>query len=224
MKTVHVIAILLAVVIAAFVWLRPDKDQPPVSGIQGLPWQIEIAADGNSRVLGLELGRSVLDDARVRFGDGMKIGIVAAQGESGALEAYYDSVTAGVILGKVILVADLEPATLERLRERNIGRDHMNDMTFRYVLDPDDLPIALHAPITAITFIPAADLDAETVLKRFGTPQERLRVNDHVEHFLYPDRGLDLLLDAKGKEVLQYVAPREFTRLREPLLQGATPS
>jgi hypothetical protein len=38
-----------------------------------------------------------------------------------------------------------------------------------------------------------------------------------VEHFLYPAKGLDLILDRKGKEVLQYVAPRDFARLREPL-------
>lgn len=222
MKTIQVIAGLLVVAIAAYVWLSPDGDGVQAPPIQGLPWQIEILAEGNSRVFGLELGQSVLDAARERFGDGMKIGIVAAQGEAGALEAYYDTAMAGVILGRMILVASLDPETLARLRERSTQRDHMNDMTFRYVLAQDDLPIALRAPITAITFIPAADLDAETVLKRFGPPRERLRVNAHVEHFLYPDRGLDLLLDDKGKEVLQYVAPREFARLREPLLRSGT--
>lgn len=215
MKTLQLIAAVMAVVIAAFVLLRPDSRPPSAPG--GLPWQIEILADGGSRVFGLELARSTLEDARVRFGDGMKIGIVAAQGEQGTLEAYYDSVTAGVILGKVILVARLDPEALTRLRERSSQRTHMNDATYRFVLDREDLPEALRAPIAGITFIPAADLDAETVLKRFGTPQERLRVNERAEHFLYPDRGLDLLIDDEGKEVLQYVAPREFARLSEPL-------
>jgi len=217
MKTLQVIALLIAVVIAAFVLLRPDSDQSASPGVHGLPWQIEILANGNSRVFGLELTHSTLENARERFGDGMKIGIVAAQGEAGALEAYYDTVTAGVLLGRMILVARLDPESLTQLRERSSRRVFMNDATYRYHLDREDLPVALRAPIATMTFIPAANLDAETVLKRFGVPKERLRINDQVEHFLYPDQGLDLILDDQGKEVLQYVVPREFARLREPL-------
>lgn len=224
MKLFRIIAGLIAIVAAAYVWLSPDSGGPVTPDAHGLPWQIDILPEGDTRVFGLVPGRSTLDDARMRFGDGMKIGIVAAQGEAGALEAYYDSAMAGMILGRMILVAGIDPDTLTKMRERSIDRSHMNDTTFRYVLAPDDLAVALRAPIAGITFIPAANLDADTVQKRFGAPQERLRVNARVEHFLYPDRGLDLLLDAEGKEVLQYVAPREFARLREPLLRNAQPS
>lgn len=221
MRTLRIIVALLAIAAAAYVWLSPDAGGPTPSVTHGLPWQIETLADGGSRVFGLELGKSTLDEARARFGDGMKIGIVAARGEAGALEAYYDSVMAGVILGRMILVADLDPQTLAAMRERSIDRSHMNETTFRYVLAQDDLSAALRAPIAAITFIPAADLDLEMVLKRFGAPQERLRVNEHIEHFLYPAVGLDLVIDTEGKEVLQYVAPRAFdARLREPLRQA----
>ena len=218
----YIVLGIAAVGVVALVVLPPDGEHSPVSRVQGLPWQINILANGNSRVFGLELPRSTLADARERFGDGMRIGIVAARDEAGALEAYYDSVTAGIILGKMILVAKLDPEILAGMRERSTQRSHMNDSTFRYVLHPDDLSRALDTTIAGITFVPAADLDVETVLKRFGPPQERLRAGDHAEHFLYPDSGLDLLLDDKGKEVLQYVAPHEFARLRDPLLKDAT--
>lgn len=220
------IIILTVIAIVAFLWQRPSGDQQPVSAIEGLPWQVDMLANGTSRVFGLELGRSTLDDARERFGDGMKVGIVAAQGEEGALEAYYDNVTAGVIVGKLILVAALDKTTLVGLRERATQKVHMNGATYRYLLSRDDLLQSLHAPIATIAFIPVTDLDAETVLKRFGLPQERLRINDQVEHFLYPDQGLDLILDDNGKEVLQYVAPRDFARLRGPLhdIEGSVQS
>ena len=222
MRVFQFIAILVVTVIAAFVLLRPQVDHSSLSDMRYLPWQIEILPEGGSRVFGLELKRSTLDDARVRFGDGMRIGVVAAQDEAGTLEAYYDNVTAGVILGRMILVADVDAETLMRLRERSVDRSHMNETTFRYVLDSEDLPLALRAPIAGITFIPAADLDAAMVLKRFGEPGLRVRIDARVEHFLYPDRGLDVLLDNEGKEVLQYVAPRDFARLRAPL-EGAAP-
>ena len=35
---------------------------------------------------------------------------------------------------------------------------------------------------------------------------------------LYPKQGLDVVVDKDGKELLQYVAPQQFARLREPLL------
>ena len=221
MKKSQAISIVAALVIIAGLLLwKSAGDRPPVPPIEGLPWQIETLANGESRVFGLELGRSTLGDARVRFGEDMEIGVIAARGEDGALEAYYNNVTAGVIMGKMILVATLDKSTLAGLRERGIRRKYMNDTTYRYILDPNDLPLAWRAPIATITFIPAASIDAETVLKRFGPPQERLRSNDQVEHFLYPDKGLDLTLDNKGKGILQYVAPREFARLREPLGQS----
>ncbi len=218
-----IILTLAVLTTASLLWWRAPADQRPPSAIEGLPWQIETLGNGATRIFGLELGRSTLDDARARFGDAMKIGVVAARGEGGTLEAYYDNVTAGVILGKVILVAARDKETLAGLRERATQRVHMNGATYRFLLNHEDLLQSLRAPITSIGFIPVTDLDADTVIKRFGPATERVRTNGQIEHFLYPDKGLDIILDSKGKEVLQYVLPRDFARLREPLLQQAQP-
>ena len=60
---------------------------------------------------------------------------------------------------------------------------------------------------------------------RFGEPGERLVVSEKRVHLLYPDKGLDVVVDGNGKELLQYVAPRDFAELREPLnkLEGQKP-
>ena len=221
MKTfLAVTAVAVLLVVASLLLLRPGGDRP-AAPVEGLPWQIESLPGGDARVFGLTLARSTLGDARVRFGEDMELGIVAARGEPGALEAYYQSITAGTILGKMVLVARLDPATLARLREHAVKREYMHDTTYRYILDPADLATAWRAPVTAISFVPAARIDADTVLARFGTPPERLHSSDQVEHFLYPDKGLDLAIDARGKAVMQYVAPREFARLRAPLDHNA---
>ena len=52
MKTLQVIAVLTVIVIAAFVLLGPDRDRQSAPGIQGLPWQIETLANGNTRMFG----------------------------------------------------------------------------------------------------------------------------------------------------------------------------
>jgi hypothetical protein len=42
-------------------------------------------------------------------------------------------------------------------------------------------------------------------------------VSEKRVHLLYPEKGLDVVVDSDGKELLQYVAPRNFAELREPL-------
>jgi len=220
-KTSIAFLFLIVAVIALSALLR-SGDKPAVQALAGLPWQIEILPNGDTKVFGLIPARSTLDEARARFGLDMEIAVIAAPGEPGSLEAYASSVSTGMIMGKIILVADVDRGTVARLRQRAIKSMHMDSSTRKYILHPDDLALAWRTPIAGITFIPAVSLDEQTVLRRFGVPGERIRVDERVEHFLYPDKGLDLALDSKGKEVLQYVAPRQFARLREPLLK-ATP-
>lgn len=220
MKTAFAFLLLIAAVIAVSALFRVGGN-PAVQPLTGLPWQIDILPGGEARVFGLVPGHNTLDEARGRFGMDMQIAVVAAPGEPGSLEAYSSNVTAGVITGKIILLADADGETVARLRQRAVKTEHMDSTTRKFILHRDDLALAWRAPIAGITFIPSVNLDEQTALARFGVPNERIRVNDRVEHFLYPQKGLDLALDSQGKEVLQYVAPRQFARLREPLIQVA---
>jgi hypothetical protein len=212
---------MVAVIAMSALFRSGEKSDAP--SVEGLPWQIEALADGGSRVFGLTLAQSTLGDARRRFGIEVEIAVIAAPGEPGSLEAYYSNVTTGLLMGKMILAADLDRETVARLRQRAAKTEYMTSMTKKFILHRDDLALAWRAPIAGITFIPVASLDEATVLRRFGVPAERIRVDEQTEHFLYPEKGLDLILDSKGKEVLQYVAPRQFARLREPLAR-ATPA
>jgi hypothetical protein len=94
----------------------------------------------------------------------------------------------------------------------------MESTTRRITLHPDDLAAADRLPIRAIAVIPTVNLDEATVVQRFGEPGERIVVSDKRTHLLYPKLGLDVVVDKDGKELLQYVAPQQFARLREPLL------
>jgi hypothetical protein len=88
----------------------------------------------------------------------------------------------------------------------------------KFHLTPDDLPLAYQAAVKSITFIPGIALDEQTARKHFGTPAETIRRGDQIVHLLYPGKGLDLTINKDGKDVLQYVAPRGFAELRDPLL------
>ena len=154
---------------------------------------------------------------RQRFGVDTQIAIIAAPGEDGTLEAFVDPAQAGFIAGKLVVTAALPASTLHSLRERALKSEFMESTTRKYTLRHEDEAQALQARIVALSFIPQASLDADIILARFGTPAARVRSNERQEHFLYPDKGLDVILDTEGKELLQYVAPRDFERLRAPL-------
>jgi len=205
--------IFLAILLAALFSFKPPGEHSAES-IKGLPWQIDVLPGGLSSVFGVTLGRSTLGDAHEQLGDDMTLAIIIASGQdTGGLEMYYSHFKAGVFSGKLVLAADLPPEVLAQLTERAIRSRYMDSGARKITLHPDDLPIALQAPLASMTFIPAVNIDEAAAIKRFGPADKTLRNDDGVTHLLYPDKGLDLIINEKGKEVLQYVAPRDFERL-----------
>ena len=204
-------------------------DALPTPVTQDMPWQVLPLPGGGSKVLGLTLGAqhqgsSTLGDVVQRWGDSVQIAIVAEPNETGNLEAYVDPVQAGFISGKAVITAHLPPEVIQAMRERAPKTAYMAGTTRRVTLSSTDMIDALKAPVAVVSFIPSANLDEGIILSRFGPPAQRVRSNGHLEHFLYPDKGLDLTLDSEGKELLQYVAPADFERLRQPLLKAASAS
>lgn len=213
---IAIILLALALIVGPAVWTIAHHD-PKAIPTTGMPWQIETLPSGESRVFDLTLGRSTLADAKARFGTEMQLALVAEPDEDGNVEGYYESATAGFVAGKLIVTAELPKDVIEGMRERAPKTEYMQSTTRKAKLADADLAAALAAPIRGMAFIPSAQLDETIVLERFGQPAERIRVNDHVEHLLYPAKGLDLVLDSKGKELLQYVAPARFEALQAPL-------
>jgi hypothetical protein len=218
MKSIALFLVLLLLLLAVPLLLPSGSGQRPPVPDDGLPWQIERLPEGNSRVFGLMLGRSTLDDARRQLGPDVQVALIVATGESASLEAYYETINAGFVKGRMVLTLDSSAGQRAQILQRARKVEYLPSAARRVELAAEDLAQASVARITAIAFIPAVNLDEAVVLQRFGMPAERLRSNDHKEHFLYPELGLDLQLDAKGREVLQYVAPRDFARLRAPLI------
>jgi hypothetical protein len=199
----------------------------------GLPWNITPLTGGATRILGpsgLVLSTdpsqaSTLADVQRLWAIEYQVGIVAATGETGALEAYVDPAQLGFVTGKLVVSTQLSPPVIEGMKARAAKVEFMESTTRRFTLANADLVTALKTPITAISLIPQAQLDADTVIQRFGPPAQRIKRGEgetEVEHLLYPDKGLDIAIAAKGKEVIQYVAPALFGRLMQPL-QTAKP-
>ena len=183
----------------------------------GLPWQIETLQDGSTEVFGLHIGTSRLSDAIERLGSDMELAIIAATDEAGSLEMYYGHYRTGLLSGKLVIQTDISEADLKRWRDNALRSEYMaTGLAKKYTLSPDDLPQVLDEVIIGLTFLPAVNLDEAVILARFGEPEKRLQLAG-VEHFLYPEKGLDIALHESSKEVLQYVHPSAFQQHVEPL-------
>lgn len=219
MRLLKSIALFIALVflLLAVPFLLPGSGDPVPVPAGFLPWQIESLPGDESRVFGLVPGRSTLADVRQLHGNDVAVALIVAPGESGSLEAYYEHFVAGTVNGRLLLTLQSSVGEREAMLARAVKADFMDSTTRRVTLSAADLAAQEQVSVMGMSFIPATNLDEAIILERFGTPAERIRQGDHFEHFLYPDKGLDVVLNQQGKEVLQYVAPSSFSRLREPL-------
>lgn len=205
---------LLMALLASYPFFMQMEDAEVLTG---LPWQIEIQADGSTQVFGLRIGSSRLAEAIKILGDDVELAIIAAPDEIGNLEMYYGHYKAGLLSGKLIIQADVSEQDIMRWRDNAVKSEYMaTGQAKKYTLSAEDMPLVLDEVIIGLTFIPAVNLDEEVILARFGTPDNRIE-SDGVIHYLYQEKGLDIALHEKSKEVLQYVAPKSFEQLIQPL-------
>lgn len=198
---------------------RPADRTP----LRELPWRIQRLPSGDTRVFGLTLATrpeaaSTMQDAQNRWAPAFQMAVVTAPGEAGMLEGQVDPATMGFITGRLVVTAQATPEAIKGYCDHAVKVDAVNGQTRHYHLNATDTVQALRSPILALTFVPQANLDEDTVKAHFGEPAERVRRNAHAEHWLYPDQGLGITVDSQGQETLQYVAPGRFAQLRQPVL------
>ena len=208
--------LLITLVLAIYPFIGNDRES---GGVTGLPWQIEQTADGATRVFGLVPGRTTLGEAEAQLGKDMELAIMVAEGEAGSLEMYYGNYRAGLMSARLVLAAQLDSDVIESMRQNAAETELLKSGARKYVLSSEDHARAFEAVISSITCIPAVNLDQDIIIKRFGEADRIIQTSDGITHYLYPKKGLDVILSEHGREVLQYVSPDEFDRLAEPLSQ-----
>ncbi|MBK8962260.1 MAG: hypothetical protein IPM75_04090 [Candidatus Competibacteraceae bacterium] len=185
---------------------------------EDLPWRITRGQNGATiTVFGLTLGESTVRDAVAKWGRRYELGLFQNPAGRLSLEAYFRDAVVGGLNARLVASARLPEETLQAIRARAGTGAPTVEGGRRYAVSESDQALGLGATITAITYMPVVKFDAELVRERFGEPAEQLKAKDGA-HWLYPERGLDLLLGDDGEALLQYVPPPEFERrLRAPL-------
>ena len=204
MKAIIFAVILLVAFLATYPFLKQAEHSNPLTG---LPWQIDVLADGTTKVFGINIGSSRLSDAVKHLGDDMEVAIIAATDEVGKLEMYFRSYRVGLLSGKIVLSTVTSEQNIKRWRDNAIKTDYVaTGRAKKYFLSEEDRVIALEEVITGITFIPSVNLDDEIIQARFGVADSS-EVIDEVIHYHYLNKGLSIAYSENAKEVMQYTVP-----------------
>lgn len=209
----------LLIIPAALVACGPAPDGPPERIVKGLPWQILNFDDGSSEVFGIRLGHTTLEDALAVIGKDSESAIVIDQQNHASMESYISHYKAGPLQGKLVLVVDIPDSQLQQMIQNLEHGDYMASGARKLLPTDADWEVAKKTSLASISFIPGINLDEDIITNRFGKASQQLN-SEEVAHFLYPDKGLDIALSENGKEVLQYIAPRQFHKLSQPLLNN----
>ncbi len=196
----------------------------PVKNIQNtstLPWQVDINTQGYTRVFGLSLNQSTVNDAESQFASPAEISLFAEADGQQLIEAYFDKISLNGLRAKMILVIDFSPEQVQAIFQRGARISALGNGRKKVMLSKQDLIRVRAQPIKSITYLPRAKLQIALLKTRFGEPAQRIKeANSDMSHWLYPHIGLDIAINSKGKAVFQYVSPNSFSELTLKLKQN----
>ncbi|MCW8883662.1 MAG: hypothetical protein OQK12_00235 [Motiliproteus sp.] len=206
------VVVILAIVIAI---VSPGGRK--VEGTPKLPWLITTNTAGESTVFDLTLGSSPLGKAEQILKAEPKLSLFKSPEGVYAIEAYYDRVYLSGLRADFVMTVNVDQAQAEQVFNRGLRISTLGDGTKKVELSTDDKQIVANSAIKLITYLPGADLEPELIEKHFGKPSEVISEDDQISHWLYPEKGLDIAVNNDGKEVMQYLAPKDFEQAVAPL-------
>lgn len=218
---------LLGAALLGFVAVLLLMPEPVDDGIDRRPWQVSLDASGHSTAFGFVLGRTSLAEVRQVLQEEGELNLFHHPGAAlpfGA-EAYFEQIELERLRADVVVTLAVDQAELSGMYDRGLRISQLGSGAKKVKLDPADAATLAAAPIRNISYLPKARLDPALIAQRFGQPARRLRESaSGIEHWLYPERGIDVGLDANGRAVIQYVNPGDFAGLLRPLIESGNGS
>ena len=205
---------LLAVIIIGMAFFKGDEPAEK----SDLPWHIEHPTADTTRIFGVTLGESNARQAGQHFKEAPKTILFKSFTGPLVVEVFFEEVTLAGLKARIVLTIAVPDSELQGMFDRGV-RMGASDNGKEVTLAENDINRVFSLPITSLTYMPASRVDGSVFAKRFGQPE--MKVKEKVSgavHWLYPQSGLDIALGGNEKPLLQYVAPKNFDKLTQPLL------
>lgn len=195
-----------------------DEDRP----ILGFPWQIEKLPDGGISVFQIELEKTRLLDIEKQFQEIAEFTLFVPREGQPVVEAYFNEIVIAGLKAKMVVGFEFEEKLLNAMYDNGTRIATLGSGERKVTMHPEDIGKVRLSPVVSLTYMPAINLDAELIEKRFGMPDQKIKdPESDAVHWLYSDKGLDVALSEGSKEVLQYVHPSKFEKILAPLQKAA---
>jgi hypothetical protein len=195
------LAAILLVVAGLFLLPQGNNAYKP----EELPWNSYRDDQGRVYALGLIVGQSTLADAMLRYGNDVEIKLFTDHDlNPTSVEAFFPTIYIGSIKSPLILRLKVSPERMQALMNEAPGVRATPTGNKEVLLSDFQARSLLHNPIEVITLVAGKDLPEQALLKRFGAPQEKRSESDHTERWIYPNKGLTIIVDPEGKEVFEW--------------------
>lgn len=209
MKYVVPLILIAAGIVGAYVAFMPTNEHPE-RAIQGLPWQIDRLTERTTRVFGLTLGETQLNQVEPILGDDYEMAILIGADELPRLEMYYGHFRAGPIRGRLILGFDSDAEQLQSLMKTDAKPDFTAKGSRKYVINQQARDLLAQQVLRQMIFVPIVQLDQDTIQNRFGTPQRIEQPEPQVTRLFYPNLGVEAVLHEEARDLLRYTQPAEL--------------
>lgn len=207
------VGILSAVILVGSFFIQGNKIDKT-----DLPWHIEHPTSETVLIFGLTLGKSTAAEAEQRFKEEAKSSLFKSPSGKLVAEMFFEQLTLAGLKSRIVIIIDVPDAELQGMYERGL-RISGTGSGKKITLTPDDASRLRSLPISGLTYMPSIRLDEMTISRRFGKPAQRIRERKSgAVHWLYPQQGLDIAIGNEEKPVLQYVPPKDFDKLLQPLM------
>lgn len=204
------------------IWMLLSAFPDERAGIRLYPWDVSRNTADQVQVFGLTLGQSPLNALRTLLGEDGKLSLFAethgdGADDSFAVEAYFNNILLSNLKADWVATLEVPQPELTAMYDRGLRASKLSSGSRKVKLDPVDAAALAETPIRSLTYLPWKSLRPEDLIGRFGEPARRIAEATGVEHWLYPDKGLDIARDPNGGVVIQYLNPPEFEQAIELL-------
>lgn len=200
-RLVLIILLITFVIYSVFYLSTRDVEIPDN---QAMPWQSYVNDQGKTVVFDLTMDESTLAESMRLFGTEVEASLFEDKDQKKTLEIFFSNTKVGGISAKVILNLELNDQQFNYLSDNIKETEVMPSGNKKTIFNQAGESSMFGLTISALTFIPSADLSADTLLGLFKKPARVELVEPGVEYWYYPSKGLRIIVDAERKEILEF--------------------
>jgi len=217
-KSLLVIALIIIAAGIINVFFGPEPLNKADAAKQ-LPWKIEITPEGNTRVLDIEIGATTVQQVKKLWNVAPQIALFRSPDGTFRLESFLGKVKIGPFQARIIFNLQASQELLKEFAENSSSSDATPSGSHQLRLNGDDFERAMLLTIDEMSYSPAVDTEVDMLSNLFGAAPDNIQVDENSSYWLYPQRGLAILVNTEDKEVFHYFPPRDYEQVLQEIEQ-----